>query len=254
MLTNGVMGAVALAIFWVNVLLIAAATGKQLRALLARHASLGGVVRGQVARGDGPAGAFATHHVEQVGRAALDGTSILFNDRRAWGEVSGGALVTAAGETLDVPPAAEAEVWLEADRLARAGACTSNDELDQALASARKAQGFKRTVAAPLGEGAEVFFAPPAGDHVALVATMDPRALLAKKVAVGAGFIVAELAAAAGCTAVALRPPVFGAVSTVGGVLCLGFFLAVQPAGTMVHDALVVPSRAFVRGRWARRG
>ena len=253
MLTNQVMGALALGIFWVNVLLIAAATGQQLRDLLTRRAGLGRVVRAKVTRADGPDGAFATHRVEQVGRAATDGSSILFHDRHAWGEVSGGALLTASGEALEVAPFAQAEVWLDAGLVAGAGACSSNDELDTAFTSARKVQGFKRTVVAKVREGDEVFFARPPGGREALVATMDPRALLGKKAATAAAFIVAEIAAAAGCTALALRPPVFGAVSTVGGALCLGFFLLVQPAGTMVRDALLVPSRTALRGLWARR-
>ena len=50
----------------------------------------------------------------------------------------------------------------------------------------------------------------------------------------------------------ALWPPVFGLVSTLGGALCLAFFLIVQPAGTALRDAVRVPSRAIVRGQWKR--
>lgn len=90
------------------------------------------------------------------------------------------------------------------------------------------------------------------GGQGILVAAMDPRALLAKKAALGAAFIAGELLAAAGCTALALRPPVFGAASTLGGVLGLAFFFTVQPAATSVRDAMLLPSRAPVRGSWAR--
>jgi hypothetical protein len=41
-------------------------------------------------------------------------------------------------------------------------------------------------------------------------------------------------------------------VSTLGGAACLGFFLIVQPAGTALRDAVRLPSRAWLRGRWMR--
>ncbi|MDP2316889.1 MAG: hypothetical protein Q8P41_28615 [Pseudomonadota bacterium] len=44
------------------------------------------------------------------------------------------------------------------------------------------------------------------------------------------------LCGAAACTALALTAPVFGTVSTVGGVACLAFFLLVQPLGTALRD------------------
>lgn len=249
MLTNETMGIVALAILWVNVLLIAASTAKQLAAILARRAALGDVVRGSVARGEGPGGAIAAHRIEQLGRAADEGT-ILFHDRAAATEVFGGAVAAFEGRELTVAAGATAEVWLAPEILQRAAACASDDAFDEAHASARKAKGFARTVIAPLGEGAVVFVSHRA-DGV-LLATMDPRGLLTKKAALATTFIVAELLAAAGCTALALWPPLFGALSTLGGALCLAFFLLVQPAGTAIRDALLVPSLAPVRGRWAR--
>jgi hypothetical protein len=255
-LTNERMGLLALAILWVNVLLIAAAAAKQLAALLALRAALAkaGVVRGRVVRGDGPGGALAAHRVAQVGRAAGDGGVIVFHDHEAAGEVFGGAISTAGGEEIAIPPVppippAEAEVWLDAGTIARAGACGSAAAFDGAYASARKAQGFERTVIATVGQGAEVFVSARGAPRVA---TMDPRALLARKAALAAAFIVAELLASAACTAIALWPPRFGLVSTAGGALCLVLFLVAQPAGVWLRDAVLVPSRAFVRGRWSR--
>ena len=55
--------------------------------------------------------------------------------------------------------------------------------------------------------------------------------------------IAGILAAAAGCTALALRAPVFGPVSTVGGAACLAYFLLVQPAGTALRDFARAPRR-----------
>lgn len=265
MLTNEVMGALALAILWVNTLLVAADAGQQARALLRRRdemRALGAGARGAgLVRGRVVGGALAVHRVEQVGRAgAIEGT-ILFHDRSACGEILGGALAEPDGGALTVEAVAVAEVWLTPGELARAAACASDAAFDQAEGHARKARGFSRTVNATVGADAEVFVLGEArgaghGDGRALspilVATMDPRALLARKAALAATFVTVELVLAAACTAAALWPPVFGRISTVGGVLCLGFFLLVQPAGKALRDALLTPSRAPVRGRWTR--
>ena len=253
----------ALAILWVNALLVAADAGQQARALLRRRGdmrALGAGERGAgLVRGRAVGGALAVHRVEQIGRAgAIEGT-ILFHDRAACGEILGGALAAPGGGALTVEAVAVAEVWLTPGELARAAACASDAAFDEAEAHARKARGFSRTVNATVGAGAEVFVLGElrgAGEgrvmSPTLVATMDPRALLARKAALAAAFLTGELVLAAACTAVALWPPVFGRISTVGGVLCLGFFLLVQPAGKALRDALQTPSRAPVRGRWTR--
>jgi hypothetical protein len=251
MLSRETMGCLALGILWVNVLLIAAAAAKQLRALLARRASLAGAAPGRVLRGDGPGGALAEHRVEQIGRAAIGADAILFHDRAASGQVFGGTVALDGGSELAVPPSAAAEVWVDGVSLRGAVACASDEAFEPAYASASRAKGFVRTVAVTVGEGARVFVLAPRGGAV-LVASMEPRVLLATKAALGAAFIAAALIAAAACTALALRPPVFGPVSTGGGVLGLALFLLVQPAGTRVRDAMLVPSRTPVRGRWAK--
>lgn len=266
MLTNETMGLLALWILWVNTLLVAAATWNQVRELLRRRAEMRplgagatgeGLLRGRVARG-----AIAVQRIEQVGRAVEGEDAIVFHDRKAAGEVLGGAL-EAEGSTITIAAQAEAEVWLSADDLAKAAACPSAAAFDEAFPAARKARGFSRTVAAEVAER-EVFVhgriedrdgtrtvVPPARGAM-LVATIDPRAFIAKKAALAGAFIVAELVLAAACTAIALWPPVFGRVSTIGGALGLGFFLLVQPAGTAVRDAILTPSRAPVRGTWKR--
>jgi hypothetical protein len=245
------MGAIALGVLWVNALLVAAAAVKQVGALLARRRGLGDLVRGRVIAGDGPGGAFATHRVEQVGRAGVDAESILFHDRSAGGEIYGGALEV-LGVERRVRAVEGAEVWLTREAIGRAGACPSRKDFDAAYATASKAKGFARTLDATIGAGAEVFFAERPEGGPALVAIEDPRPLLLRRAILGAAFIVAELAAAAACTVIALQPPVFGAVSTVGGALGLVFFLTVQPAGTAARDAMLVPSRVPARGRWRR--
>jgi hypothetical protein len=244
-LSNPVMGVLALAILWVNTLLVSADVARQARALLRRRGAMR-PARGRVTRG-----ALAVRRVEQVGRAGSAEGTILFHDRGASGEVLGGTLEQEGGEEIEVEASPSAEVWLTAAELERAAACASAEAFDDAYASARKARGFSRTVTATVGAGQEVFVVRGEGGAL-LVATMDPRGLLARKAALAAAFIAGALVLAAGCTAVALWPPVFGTVSTLGGALCLGFFLLVQPAGTALRDAVLVPSLAPLRGRWTR--
>src|SRR4051794_29993716 len=90
MLSNQVMGVLALAILWINTLLVAAAAAQEIGRLRQRQAELGaGLRRGRVLRGDGPDGVLAVHRVDQLGRAGGD-AEIHFSDRRAEGEVFGG--------------------------------------------------------------------------------------------------------------------------------------------------------------------
>jgi hypothetical protein len=64
-------------------------------------------------------------------------------------------------------------------------------------------------------------------------------------------FVVTELLACAICTRLATWPPAFGSVGTLGGALCLAFFLAVTPAGVWVRDRCRVP--ALLHGTWVKR-
>ncbi|APR76300.1 Hypothetical protein A7982_01647 [Minicystis rosea] len=267
MLTNEIMGLLALWILWVNTLLVAAATWKQARELLRRRSEMRllgagtgeGLVRGRVAEG-----AVAVQRIDQVGRAVEGEDAIVFHDRKAEGEALGGSL-SAEGTSIAIAPHTKAEVWLSADELAKAAACTSASAFDEAFTSARKARGFSRVIEAKVGPAADEVFVygrvedvdgartiGPTAVGEMLVATIDPRAVVARKAALAGAFIAAELLLAAACTAVALWPPVFGRVSTIGGALCLGYFLLVQPAGTAVRDAILTPSRTPVRGTWKR--
>src|SRR5262245_19989716 len=134
MLSNEAMGVLALAILWVNTLLIAAAAGKELLSLLARKRLMKrlrsgdtgiGLIEGRVIRTNGPGSSLACHKVDQIGRQANsrgDRRSILFADRSQSSEVFGGtvALREPAVE-VEVHGAAPAEVWLPRDVLERAG-------------------------------------------------------------------------------------------------------------------------------------
>jgi hypothetical protein len=71
-----------------------------------------------------------------------------------------------------------------------------------------------------------------------LFALRSDHPAFVRDVCVLEGGIVAILGGAGVCTALALYPPVFGAVSTGGGLACLLFFLLVQPFGTALRDTV----------------
>ena len=254
MLSREVMGALALAILWVNTLLIAAAALKRAAELARLGRGFGAIARGTVVRGDGPGGALAALEVEQVGRLGT-GTNppIVFHDRAHACRVFGGRVVLDGGAEVDLAsPAEDAEVWIDSPCVARAACCPSEAAFDAACSEARKARGFSRSVSASIVAGEEVFVAPANGARTVLVSTLDPRAWIAKRTTFAYAFVWAEVLVATACTAASLQAPLFGAVSTAGAAAGLVFFLLVQPAGTSVRDALRPPSSAPRHDQWTR--
>lgn len=252
MLTREIMGLFALAILWVNTLLVVAATLGQLRGLLRWLGTLRALRSAAVKAA--PHGELARFSVEQVGRRAADDDdrpAILFHDRSRRGEVLGGELEI-AGERVTLAPGGE--VWVDPEALKRAAACPSATLFDTAHAAARKAKGHVRTVTVAVQTG-DVIHVVVAPGRPTLVATFDPRPLLRRKAALLAGFSLAMAGASAGITLLCLVPPVFGFWSTVGGVLGLVHFLLVlQPLGVTVRDKARLPSDTELRGSWFRPG
>jgi hypothetical protein len=245
------MGILALGILWVNTLLIAAAALKERAKLVARLVSLGTVSRGKILRGDGPGDVLAAFEVVQRGRlAAADPPSILFSQRALRYTVSGGCLALEDGSEVGIHPSENGEVWVDDATFRAAASCPSDIAFERAAIDARKADGFVRTVVVELTSGRDVFVARR--EAGSLVATMDPRVWLARRMRLAHGFVVAEIVVAGACTATALHSPRFGTVSTLGGAASLAFFLLVQPLGTLVRDALCPPSRARRRTTWTR--
>ncbi|AKT40031.1 hypothetical protein [Chondromyces crocatus] len=257
MLTREVMGWIALSILWVNALLVAAAALKDLGTLTRQERALGPFRRARVLRGDGRGGAFAGHRVEQVGRAAAENgkrEAIVFHDRSYGGELYGGAVaLDEGGEEVRVEPAIESEIWVSVEEQAQRAVCPSEARFDEAYPHARKARGYSRTVEVPVEAGSMVWLGGETPSAPRLVATLDPRGVIRSRAVQCAVFAALTLVAAAGCTAVALWPPVFGTVSTLGGLLCLGYFLGVQPLGVTVRNAVRLPSQRILRGTWERR-
>lgn len=273
MLTREIMGALALAILWVNTLLIAAVALKQVNEQRRRARSLRplapgeeghGLVAARIQEGDGPEGALARYELEQLGRAGVEDhgrRTIHFGDRSFSSAVLGGVIV-ADGARVRMK-AGEGEVWPAREDVLAAAGCDDRARFDRAFDEARKARGHARTVRVDLRAGSSVWVAGElrrAGDEWQLassdrvgllVSAIDPRAALRKRAALALVFAIGEVAAAAGVTALVLVPPVFdGWPSKIGGLLGLAFFLAVQPLGNAVRDAVRAPGRLFVRGRW----
>ncbi|MGE3633949.1 MAG: hypothetical protein AB7P00_28870 [Sandaracinaceae bacterium] len=259
------MGALALSILWLNAGLVIAVALKQLgrlRRLGARArlaAERGELVEGLVRRADGEA--FAVRRVHQLGRSLRAGReAILFTDGRQSFEVLGGEIETAQG-TLTVPAAdaARSEVWHEP---ARGQAAVEADPVayDEALAAAGTYKGYAHDIEVPIREGERVFVwgarrddeLVPDEDAPLLVSTIDPRAFVASRVRLLALFVLGALVTLIGVTALAVWPPRFELVSTIGGALGLAYFLAIQPLGTAVRDAVKTPARRLINGEWRR--
>ena len=275
MLSYQLLGGLCLFVLWATALAVAAAAWKELGALgelrarlrpLPRGARGVGLLEGDVelvAGGEGD-GWFASHEVVQIGRAALgDERTIVFRDRAHVSRVTGGSLRGAAETWRVGADEARAAVWTTLDAQRSASTHADDAAFDAAYVDAR-GDGLVRTVATRVRAGDRVFVAgevveeggalvvraPDGGELV--VATEDPRVFVASRTRLVAAFIVGELLACALATRLALWQPLFGRVGTLGGVLCLGFFLAVTPIGVWVRDRCRPPSRAFLHGVWTK--
>lgn len=272
MLSNEIMGYVALWILWGNTLLVALAALKRAGAL-SRQATRLTRAKGAPSAGserlfsaailDHAGPRLAAYLVDQLGRhGAGSARSIRWHDRGARSELGAG-IVEAEGKRVRVE-AADADVWMGADEVDVAAACPSRAAFEEAYPSAKKTRGIDRELAVELKAGRRAWFfgrldekdgalvlAAPAEGRI-LVSAMDPVVWLVRRARfVQLVFVPGIFAGAAGCTVLALTQPVFESVaSKLGGLLGLVFFLVVLPAGTAVRDFLREPSQRFVRGVW----
>jgi len=270
MTTQSLVGLFALFVLWINTLLIVSAAlqsfcaigarRQRMRPLAARSAGVG-LVAGTVARGE----PLARRMIDQVGRQAAGSAgqqTILFHDRGYRSEVIGGALRVGDAELALAAPGAEAQVEVWVDDATLAAAATGEDaQFTAAYAEARKARGYARVVIAELRPGQRVWalgevkagrLAPDATGELVL-SSFDPRAWCVHKQLLLALFIVGVLVTAGACTTLALWPPRFGTVSTLGGALGLAYFLGVQPIAVQLRDLGRPPAVAILRGSWRGR-
>lgn len=277
MLTPELMGLLALAVMWTTTLLVTAAGARDLVRLVRRRARLApvdtlgpgqaraGTVQGTITS----PGTLAVLRVEELGRAYAKKPAILLHPRRQAGAIEGGSVRLDDGRSVRVPPllAAAAEVW----RHGRGPVITPALAFEAALAEARRARGFARTVEFRYGEGDRVVLggrlraeadgtwslepepdpSRPGEAPTLLVAAEAPAAWYARKIVVSGLALLGFLGSAALVTALVFTGPLFGLVSTLGGALGLAQFLGVQPLGVALRDAVTAPDRAVVHHDWA---
>lgn len=276
MLTPELMGLLALAAMWTTTLLVTAAGARDLVRLIRRRARLApvgalspgqgqtGTVRGTITS----PGTLAVLRVEEVGRAYAKKPAMLLHPRRQAGLIEGGTVRLDDGRSVRVPPllASAAEVW----RHGRAPLATPALGFTEALAEARRARGFARTVEYRYAEGDRVVLGgrvhaeadgtwslAPEPDPsrlgqapTLLVAAEPPAAWYTRKIGLSALALLGFLGSAALVTALVFTGPLFGLVSTLGGALGLAQFLLVQPLGVALRDATTAPDRAVVHYDW----
>jgi hypothetical protein len=233
------MGLLALGILWLNTLLIAAAALLERRALggllarLVEARRAGRLVEAEVDAGSGPEGAFVTRTVRQRGRAVTTGAP----DRILLTEVS--VELGCHGGTLRIdgaPRPIEAgrwDVWLAPS----AAGSRAHPDFDACFAEASTHKGLATALVQRVGPGARVHWLE--GE---LLSAIDPVAALRVRRAGLLAFAALTILVGGVVTAVALVPPVFGTVSTIGGALSLLFFVLVQPAGVWVRNWARLPS------------
>jgi hypothetical protein len=251
------MGLLALGVLWVNTLLIAGDAWRRRGALARRLTELraararGTLVVAEIVRGAASDGVFARRRVQQVGRAmTVPGPQrILFTDARSEAEVYGGE-VRIGEQTFAVEAAPDVELW-----------CAPSAErgdvgaFDEAWPHASTFKGLCTELVHVLrpGDRAWVWLDREGeGARVRLVASDDPVGVLERAQVPLAAVAVGALVGASVVTALALWPPPFGLVSTLGGALGLAFFLVIQPLGTAARDRARLPSEQPVGGRWQR--
>ncbi len=232
MLTYAIMGALALAILWVNTLLVVGAALTPLSQLLSRLRRP--LREGKIEAGHDD-GILARHIVEQVGRRASDDAArqaVLFHDRAYRSELAAG--VIRSGEEVLELDSRPAQVWVTLQQK-REQANTPGD-FEEAYRASKRAKGYARSVVSTLRSGDSVWFS----DTPELwLSSFDPRPWLRTRVAMVVGFQLAMTAVSALVTWLCLYPPVFGTISTIGGALGLVHFLLVlQPLGVTVREAV----------------
>lgn len=249
------MAAFALAAFWLNTLLIAAAGWSECAGLRRRYAYMTegtGARRGAVTAADGPEGALAEFTVTQVGRSNGRGP-IVFHDRGHAARLLGGRVTLADGEERALPAEAAVEVWISRRALQRAAAPGSGAGHAEVLAAATRAAGWERRVARALRVGDTIWLAGQVGAGLVL-ADEDPRRWLARITGLTALLVVGVVLVAGACTAACLWPPGFGTVSKLGAFAALVAFNLFQLLGKLHHDAIQPPSLRVLGGQWRARG
>lgn len=240
------MGLLALGVLWLNTLLIAAAALQQRRALSERLRQIvsAPLREGTVVSGRGPDGALLARTVHQVGRAmTVSGPErILFTEASSEVELFGGTLLF-GGEQVELGGGAPPEVWLAPST----PVVRTETDFDAAFKTASMNRGLNSTARQVVRVGDRVW------SGSGLLATLDPVKAVRARMRMLASFALVSVLLAGAITAVALVPPIFGTVSTLGGALGLLFFILVQPAGVKVRNWARLPHQQPHSDLWQRQ-
>jgi hypothetical protein len=249
-LSNETMGAFCLGVVWLNGLLIAAHVWQTQRALTRERSAIGSVVRGVVVD-TGDAAALAVVHLTQIGRAITeDGPSrILLTEAKRRCDVHD-ATVEVGDAKLAVIASEVVRVWCLNATPAHEG------DFERAFGEASTSRGYQTEVDLAIGtKGGTVWIGGERdGDtlRARLVSDRDPAAVLASARGRAATFVVLNLVALVGITALALVRPWCTGLSTLGGMLAVAYFLGVQPIANALRESMAGPAARPIGGIWQR--
>ena len=254
-LTAEILGPIVLFVFWVNILLMAGSLLHRFKDAWRERRMMDGefsLLRVKVLE-DGP---LAVFRLAQLGRRT-DSGSILFHDldRR---DTIYGAEVRVGNETLEVL-ATDGEAWLDATRRNEVTGLPSDaEEMREALRDSERVRGYRRLAEIPLGQkGEEVWiWGRRTGDvfQARGVSDSDPRGACRRRMVFcllgAAGTILGAIAT----TAVAAIPPWYQGWSTVGGALCLAYWVMIQEWVVNLDEAQKLPGEAHFDQEWSLEG
>jgi hypothetical protein len=258
-----ILGALALFSLWANSLLILAMAFKQLRALQRLKTRFtDGKDRGTLIYGEAentPDGVLATRTVNQTGRAVTSGSpgQIVFADGEQGFTMYGGSIRLGTDELVDLDASAnEIEIWHSPERISTTLGCQDLETFDEAHAAASRFRGFQRDLTFSVLEGDSLWVLGERSEgrvcapkHGPLILSMvDPGQWVRQQIRWVWAFLLGASSTLIVVSVIALLPPIFGTLSTLGMVLCLAYFLAVQPVGTALRDRIRPPAHQPVGG------
>ena len=241
------MAGLALTVFWVHLLIMAAAAVLDLRRTLGEYAAQRrqGFVRARVVAAGGPDEVLAEHRIEQRGRSKGDG-KIHFHDRDHSSQVHGGRIRLEDGTELDVEAG---EVWPDPNLVRANAAPGGTAAFEEAYGLAVKAKGWLRTVVTPVRVGDDIWYATGEGG-LAILAQRSPASWFRQRTLLVILAVILGLAIGGGLTVAALWPPLFGTIGKIGAFAMLVYFNLAQDAGRVINEYVRPPSRAYLRGAW----
>jgi hypothetical protein len=196
----------------------------------------------------------------QTARRGRDG-KIYFHDRRHESAFDAGSLVTNAG-IVKLESASPIWVWPSAHALSEQHTPRDVGEFDDLFEKAVHASGAERLVEVRVAPGQSVHVVGTlSSDGAALQGTVeqplwisfdDPRTWLRTTLWRNVAVLSAMVALGAALTCLALSAPAFGAVSKVGALGLLFYFLLVQPVGVWLSQRSRMPHEAELGGIWTR--